>query len=163
MNEHIHIGFTEGQGPDRPVNEKLLRAAVQQIELDLTKWNQSSWARVEYGAASWEEIPIYTREGYEDPFRVLDTNGLNLCGTSFCLAGHAVLANGDKILLDSESKSAEFCLTKEGIVQRIDERARQVLGFDAEMDEELFDADAGCGDFEAFKALITEMTGVELP
>lgn len=145
------------------VNQELMRSVVARIEADIAKWGQDSWAYIDDEHVA--ELPTSTATDRIGEYPYIDAENAP-CSTKFCLAGHTVLEAGDKIILYADDDDGEYwrdivdCLTPEGRIVTIDHRAQQLLGITGRMADAIFDGEAGGRGIEAFKELITQVTGV---
>jgi hypothetical protein len=105
------------------INEELLKLAVKRIEADPQSWNQGEW--VLQGA----------------------------CGTTFCLAGHVLMADGGYDVLTDED-GPYFPIPDPGAV------AGGLLGLDPSQILALFHSYDDDWSVETFKEYITRVTGV---
>jgi hypothetical protein len=154
------------------VNAERIRRVAKRIQNNLKKWDQSTWGGVvaedpdafEAARAKMLEIPR-GQDGYGEAV-LLFSDGLvpeGICGTGFCFAGHTVLDAGDAILIDPDDVTySNDVLTAEGDYLALEHRAQMLLGLDMRQASRLFDGEAGHGNWEAYKRLVTEVTGVDL-
>ena len=154
-------------------NANMIRRVVQRIQNHLDQWNQATWAGVreydndeDYEAAvtKLREALFHFTQGGED--RLLLSDAIvpeGVCGTKFCFAGHAVLEAGDAIVFDLDDLGyADMVRTSEGNYVSLEGRAKDLLGLTEEQSDRLFDGEAGGGNWEAYKRLVTNVTGVDL-
>lgn len=127
----------------RGVNEELLRAACKRIIDDPESWDQRRW-----GATS-------------------------TCGTTFCLAGHALMASGRYIYqmwhhfdsLEDEKDwvvAGKFYLKEDGRrAGRPDHDAMDLLGLTRWQAMRLF-CDGGAGGVGEYMCLVEKVTGIKI-
>lgn len=84
----------------------------------------------------WDQ-GVWSRGRVVDSVQVPGGEMKVVCGTSFCLAGNIAAEAGDKFvvepdrsLLDSDDIVADTCLTAEGRLMMVMERAKQLLGIE---------------------------------
>jgi hypothetical protein len=148
-------------------NIAAIRGVVRRIEAQQKKWNQEVWAGVTEGKedAFVEKVPKTLIEEWGSFAHLISDKLLpeGICGTNFCFAGHAVLEAGDAILIDPDDLFyADTCMDRDGELHSIEGRAQKLLGLDDTQAKRLFDGNTGGGDWERYKEIVTEMTGVEL-
>ena len=153
-------------------NANMIRRVAQRIQNHLDKWDQQTWAGIteendeDYEAAlvKLREALFHFTQGGEDSFLISDAIAPEgVCGTKFCFAGHTVLEAGDAIIMDPEDPSyADMVRTMEGNYRSLEERAQELLGLAPDQAGRLFDGEAGRGSWEAYKRLVTNVTGVDL-
>jgi len=155
----------EQEEPAPELNVDLLRRVMKRIERDQEMWNQESWGylpehhTIDLGITEFES-PIGGRSlGIEVNDILLSEK--DLCGTTFCCAGHTVLEAGDAILIHYQDLEANFCLDSEGNTHFIEQRAKELLGLTEDQARYMFAPGAGGGDVAAYKRNITDVTGVE--
>jgi hypothetical protein len=148
-------------------NTKLIRKVLKRIEKDQRRWNQSTWAGVtneEKEEDFKKKAPLLQDGPYGPAYLINDAlvpDGI--CGTSFCFAGHTVLAAGDTIFIDPEDLTySDVCRDKDGNVWNIERRARDLLGITGRESDALFSGEAGGGNWEAYKGIVERVTGVTL-
>lgn len=110
------------------INEGLLKLAVKRIEADPEFWNQDYFGRV------------------------------SECGTTFCLAGHALMVTG-KCETFKISSSGDLGFTIDGDRINAGVVAAELLGLDSKQAAMLFYM-GDRGGLKEFKQFITEVTGV---
>ena len=154
-------------------NARMIHKVAQRIQNHLDKWNQQTWAGVsddgneedhEAAVIRLREVLFHFTQGGDD--RLLFSDAIvpeGVCGTKFCFAGHAVLEAGDAIVFDLDDPSyADMVRTPEGNYVSLEERAQELLGITQSQASLLFAAEAGAGNWEAYKRLVTNVTGVDL-
>ncbi len=153
-------------------NANMIRRVAQRIQTHLNQWNQKVWAGIEeendedYEAAKQKLIDALFRRTDDDEVRYLLSDAIvpeGVCGTKFCFAGHTVLEAGDAIVFDLEDLDyTDMVRTPEGEYRTLEERARELLGLTTDQATRLFDGEAGNGNWEVYKRLVTAQTGVDL-
>lgn len=153
-------------------NANLIRRVVERIQAKPSKWNQHVWAGIEeendedYEAAiaKLKEALFHYTQGGENRFLLSDMIvPEGICGTKFCFAGHAVLEAGDAIVFDPEDLDyTDMVRTPDGQYVGLEKRAQDLLGLTDQQADRLFDGEAGSGNWESYKRLITAQTGVDL-
>lgn len=110
-------------------------------------WEQESWFR---GPAA-SDVTVAKKHG--EPLIPL----MVTCHSSACIAGNGIINAGDRMLADRESGrfdydtetgqmsdvktySAEYCLTLEGKVRKIEKRAAELFGLTTHEADQLFSA-----------------------
>lgn len=146
------------QEPQPQVNEELFRRVMKRIERD-QNWDQQYWGAVTVELADKLEVsPVQAFAGRH--WLELKDSQVELCRTKFCVAGHTVLEAGDTMLVDMEDLEGSWCLTVEGNLETVEQRATKLLGLDNDQAAELFAPNAGNNGLEAYKEFVTEVTGV---
>lgn len=99
-------------------NPEVLIAGIRHAEEDLEHWNQAYWAQT---AWEWDEVNLRSTAALAD-------DGGPMCGTSACLAGHILLAQGMtwEELLEVQRQWEIDDVSVVGIA----ERALDALGFE---------------------------------
>jgi hypothetical protein len=153
-------------------NANMIRRVAQRIQNHLNQWNQEIWAGVredndeDYEAAKQKLIDALFRRVDDDETHYLLSDAIvpeGVCGTKFCFAGHTVLEAGDAIVFDLEDLDyTDRVRTPEGEYRMLEERARELLGLTDTQTRFLFDGEAGHGNWEEYKRLVTAQTGVDL-
>jgi hypothetical protein len=153
-------------------NANLIRKVAKRIQNHLNQWDQSTWAGIteendeDFEAAKQRLINSLFRRVEGDGVFHLISDAIvpeGVCGTKFCFAGHAVLEAGDAIVFDPEDLDyTDTVRTSEGEYRVLEERAKELLGLTSEQTKFLFDGEAGGGNWEAYKRLVTATTGVDL-
>jgi len=162
------MGLDDNYEPEEPapeLNVDLLKRVVKRIERDQEMWDQESWGylpehhTIDLGITEFEN-PIGGRSlGIEVNDILLSEK--DLCGTTFCCAGHTVLEAGETILIHYQDLEASFCVDKGENVHMISQRAQELLGLTDEQADSLFAPGAGADDIVAYKRHVTDVTGVE--
>ena len=140
------------------LNVELLKRVIKRIERD-QNWDQQYWGTVTDQVAN--KLEVSTVEAFLGRrWLELKDSDVEVCRTRFCVAGHTVLEAGDTMLLDMEELEANYCLSVEGNLQTINERARRLLGLTDDQADELFAPHVGNDSLEAYKERVTRLTGV---
>lgn len=156
------------------INEVLIRATVARIEADQQFWDQNGWACLYQRTADGLKLPEHDDHDERSlPEQLgmvkVDMSGQewfalepeqNICGTSFCFAGHAVRAAGKRILFDGLNDDAFYVLSEHGERRTIEHYAAELLGLDVDQADALFSPDAGDNEWDNYKAFVSLVTGV---
>lgn len=123
-------------------NADLIRRTVQIMEREQDRWNQSDW------------VQLGDEGGSGDP----------LCGTTLCFGGFALMEHlGAEAFLDKaleRDRDGRWWLTS-WVGQELQVEARVALDLEEGPASRLFGSMTE--DLESFKALVTAVTGVDLP
>jgi hypothetical protein len=162
------MGRDEQEEPEEPtpeLNVDLLKRVIKRIERDEEMWDQESWGMmperhtIDLGITEFRTPGGVKAMGIEVSDILLSEK--DLCGTTFCCAGHTVLEAGDTILIHYQDLEASYCVDGGDKVHVISQRARELLGLTDEQADFLFAPGAGAGDIATYKKNITDVTGVE--
>lgn len=88
-----------------------------------------------------------------------------VCPSSCCLAGNIVLINGDKFVIPEGYEgdcNVDYCLTVEGEVESISERARDLAGLTDGEAQSMFEGSNSPDYIIEYAAVIADRNGYEL-
>lgn len=136
--------MTNEEGKENVPNADLIRQTIRAMEENREMWNQQDWLAVpDVDEVGWEDKPI--------------------CGTTLCFAGFAVAVDMGPAEFFAAALAVDYGGEWEAdpdFYYDIEDRAMRALGLDEVQANHLFRSMTD--DLDAYKALVTAVTGVEL-
>lgn len=144
-------------------NIAMLEKIYDHISAEPEEWRQVAWVTINEVMASTQDLPTAKELGLKVRFDFQTNHRVvkepNLCGTAFCVAGHAV--NMDRVawfLIGEDGEADEFWDPNTGQSYDISDAAQKILGLSWKEAEKLFAAD---NSLETIRAIIDDLTRKE--